>query len=269
MKWIDYRKALKIGFDDADKAEMLSNKISVYLDREQDHLEREYEKTICRDYFIEVCENGGIYYRLYEVKESITNEKDDMARLISKAVAFVNVCKRYDHVGCGMNTEKALMQFLNELNIRYSTNEDKDGIFVFPEGASELDEGNVSIPFEWLKDYPLARAEMRKALESYQGRGDCSTTADLFRKTLETFGQEFFKTNKSLENMKSDFGSFMKEKDIPKELSSNFETLLQTYANYMNNYAKHRDGTAEKYLEFIMYHTGNIIRFMITLKKTN
>lgn len=43
--------------------------------------------------------------------------------------------------------------------------------------------------------------------------------------------------------------------------------LLQAYTSFMNNYAKHRDATSNRLLEYLMYQTGNIIRLLITLKQ--
>ena len=54
---------------------------------------------------------------------------------------------------------------------------------------------------------------------------------------------------------------------VSKEIASNFETLLQTYCNFMNGYAKHHDKTELNVLEYLMYQTGNIIRLLITLKQ--
>ena len=79
--------------------------------------------------------------------------------------------------------------------------------------------------------------------------------------TLKDFSE------KSLENMISDYGSYLKNKGIPKEISNNFEKLLNQYTDFMNNYAKHHDKTSVNVLEYIMYQTGNIIRLLITLKK--
>lgn len=45
------------------------------------------------------------------------------------------------------------------------------------------------------------------------------------------------------------------------------EFLLQAYTSFMNNYAKHRDATSNRLLEYLMYQTGNIIRLLITLKQ--
>lgn len=96
---------------------------------------------------------------------------------------------------------------------------------------------------------------------------NASDIADKFRKTLENFFQEFFGGNKSLENYKNTYGTYLKSQGVPKEVSGNFETLLQAYTSFMNNYAKHRDATSNRLLEYLMYQTGNIIRLLITLKQ--
>ena len=50
-------------------------------------------------------------------------------------------------------------------------------------------------------------------------------------------------------------------------LTKIFNFLLQAYTSFMNNYAKHRDATSNRLLEYLMYQTGNIIRLLITLKQ--
>ena len=68
-------------------------------------------------------------------------------------------------------------------------------------------------------------------------------------------------------HFKSIYGNYLFKAGIPKEIASNFETLLQTYRNFMNGYAKHHDKTELNVLEYLMYQTGNIIRLLITLKQ--
>ena len=68
-------------------------------------------------------------------------------------------------------------------------------------------------------------------------------------------------------HFKSIYGNYLFKAGIPKEIASNFETLLQTYCNFMNGYAKHHDKTELNVLEYLMYQTGNIIRLLITLKQ--
>ena len=162
-----------------------------------------------------------------------------------------------------------MREMLNKAHIPFEIYEDKDGMFFFPRGAKELDDALVSAPLEWLSEYPKTRKEWIEALKDYSNLSDtnASDVADKFRKALERFFQEFFSSSKSLENMKSEYGTYMKEKGVPPEVSNNLETLLQSYTNFMNGYAKHHDKTDKNVLEYIMYQTGNIIRLLITLKK--
>ena len=117
--------------------------------------------------------------------------------------------------------------------------------------------------------YPKAHSAFVKALREYADATteNASDIADKFRKALETFFQEFFKNDKALESNKSIYGNYLSEARVPKEIASNFETLLQIYCNFMNGYAKHHDKTELNVLEYLMYQTGNIIRLLITLKQ--
>ena len=112
------------------------------------------------------------------------------------------------------------------------------------------------------------RAEFVQALKDYSDLNDdnASDVADKFRKALERFFQEFFGKNGTLENLKKEYGTYMKEKGVPAELSNNLESLLQAYTNFMNGYAKHHSKTNKNLLEYIMYQTGNMIRLLITIK---
>jgi hypothetical protein len=264
MRWIDYREALGIGFSDIDKTKMLASKIDVMFDY-IDAAGIQNEENVCRKYFSYVGErNPGMYYILYQVQENILNNKDILG-LISHTIAFSNAAKMVGMGQLGDYILKNLEVYLEDLKLDYEIIQDNDGCFIFPKGAKELDEANINIPFEWLREYPMARRSMENALRSYSNMESPSFVADQFRKALETFAQEFFGKTSSLENLKGVIGKFLKNQGVPKELAGNFETVLQMYTNYMNNYAKHHDKTEREYLEFIMYQTGNIIRFIISL----
>lgn len=158
---------------------------------------------------------------------------------------------------------------LKESHIPYELFRENGSYFIFPKGAEELDDALVSEPLLWLKDYQNSHKAFVKALKSYSEvtEDSASDVADLFRKSLETFFQEFFETAKTLENLKSEYGTYMKSKRVPTEISNNLETLQLAYTNFINNYAKHHDKTSLNVLEYIMYQTGNIIRLLITLKQ--
>lgn len=267
MRWIDYREKLNIGFSDNEKKKMLANNIASFIENGGVSLDYTVD-----DYY-EFCLTTGILYSeprpetegLYRLFA-----KTDLSipQIISYYIAFVNT-QTYATRPYKKNLIDILGDFLNDLNIQYEVFEDSDGYFVFPKGASELDSALVSQPLEWLKAYPSAHTAWIKAIREYANAsdGNASDIADKFRKALETFFQEFFSGNKSLENFKAEYGKYLKKQGIPKEISGNFETLLQSYTQFINNYAKHRDATSDKVLEYIMYQTGNIIRLLITLKQ--
>ena len=120
----------------------------------------------------------------------------------------------------------------------------------------------------WLKKYPETEKAWGDALRAYSNGADPSDVADKFRRTLERFFQNFFESDKALEQLKPDYGRYLRTHNIPGEIAGNLETVIQQYFNFMNNYAKHHDRTANEVLEYIMYQTGNIIRLLIKLSTT-
>ena len=144
-------------------------------------------------------------------------------------------------------------------------------VFLFPKGVPQMDQSLIDDNIRWLSDYPLSVSAWQKALQLYAkvNVNNASEVADLFRKSLETFIKEFFQIDKSIENSKSIYGSFLKQCGVPNLLAQNFESILHNYTRFNNEYAKHNDKTQVNVLEYIMYQTGNIIRLLITLRKEN
>ena len=188
-----------------------------------------------------------------------------------QCVALINSLNSNNQELYGERIKQSILFYLDQLKIAYSIVTDEDGIFIFPKGVPEFDDALVSAPLDWLKDYPNAEKAWSKALRAYSEAipDDASDVADLFRKALETFFQEFFKTGdgRTLENSKTEYGKYLKANGIPAEVSNNLETLLQAYTNYMSNYAKHTNRAKINVLEYLMYQTGNIIRLVITLQQ--
>ena len=69
-----------------------------------------------------------------------------------------------------------------------------------------------------------------------------------------------------MENNKSTYGKYLKERGVPTQISNNFESLLKLYTSFNNEYAKHNQNTQKNVVESIMYLTGIIMRLLITLK---
>ena len=192
---------------------------------------------------------------------------DDIREFLAKYSVLLHLIKENQQEY--RNLGDMLRHNLTEARIPYELLEDDDGLFVFPKGAQEMDNALVSEPLSWLQTYPKSHTAFTKALKEYSEAtaSNASDVADKFRKTLETFLREFFNNSAPLEKNKVEYGRYLKSRGVPAELTGNMETLLQAYANFMNGYAKHQDATSVNVLEYIMYQTGNIIRFLITLKQ--
>lgn len=267
MKWVDYRDKLGIGFSDKRKAKLLSSKVAISIGHGA--LNENYSRN---DYY-RFCLMTGMKYNYCLVPTSdlvalFTENELSIPQIISYYIAFVNTQSDSDENHRALAIE-VLEEFLDDISIPYSVIKDDDGYFIFPKGAKELDDALVSETFTWLEAYPKAYSAFAKALRDYSEATEstASDVADKFRKALEAFFQEFFDGRSSIENYKSAYGKYLKSHGVPADISGNFETLLQFYANFMNNYAKHHDKTRLIVLEYIMYQTGNIIRLLITLKQ--
>lgn len=284
MKWTDYRKQLGLGFSDTQKENLFINRVNIWLSNsynipynEKSEYRFSYEigHTFLLKCSVKSCFGGiGNYYDFQEdvhnlrrVRYYLNNHQDSIEDLISCLVVLHNTYEGNPIYKDLIYTN--IIKILNDCDILYDVRKDDDGVFIFPKGAEELDFGLVSVPLKWLEEYPNSRMAFVKALKIYSNNNceNASEVADMFRKALETFFQEFFNSRKSLENILSDYGLYMKTKNVPADISNNLEKLVKLYTDYMNHYAKHHDNVSQNVLEFIMYQTGNIIRLIITLSK--
>ena len=275
MNWLDYREKLGIGFSNKERTAYFFTLMFNFLDLTLE--DRQIYRQISFSEYYEFCTITGTktdsrycdddYYRgivsVLRTKVSCLND------YLAHYCAFINCQTENENKPIEKSIYiKVICDNLQKARIPFDIIED-DGVFVFPKGVPEFDQHLVSEPLEWLSSYPLAEKAWSKALREYAEaqEQDASNVADLFRKALETFFQEFFRNDKALENNKSEYGRYLKGQGVPSEISNNLETLVQAYIMFINNYAKHHDRTETKVLEYIMYQTGNIIRLMITLKQ--
>lgn len=271
MKWLDYREKLGVGTSDKKKYEMLKNRIHTFLKEQGDT----YSRNAYKDYVIMVGEMRQLHPLPLDAVYASFAASVTMEEFICKYMAFYNTY-RASEILSTMDKESlkdSILDFLksslSQLNIRYDVITDGDGTFVFPKGVPEFDDALVSAPLDWLKDYPNAEKAWSKALRNYAEATEstASDVADLLRKALEAFFQEALGGSKSLENYKSEYGTFLKAHNVPAEIANNFITLLDAFTNYNNSFAKHHDKASINVLEYLMYQTGNIIRLIITLQQ--
>lgn len=274
MHFLDYKKSLGIAIDDKAKEGLFFTKVFNVL-----NIIKNSENMIITDNeYFSFCNTAGVsmhsnslnYIQFADIVSVLHSHTDSIEEFLPYYMIFVNCLEDIDYREWNRKSFfKLICKSLQESQIPFEIREDEDGYFIFPRGAKELDDALVSQNLDWLKGYPKSRTAFIKALKEYadQNEENASEVADKFRKALESFFQELFESEKSLENYKSEYGAYLKQHGVPTEISSNFESILQAYTNYINNYAKHHDRTGLNVLEYIMYQTGNIIRLLIILKK--
>ena len=278
MDWLDYREKLGIGFHDVEKVNYFMTKLFNSLDA----MVNERIGIIIKKEYSLFCDITGteeqIYNnrltdndRFYVIIQILKKHRKSLEDFLSYYIAFINCQIEFEDKYPGSEDYKILLcNRLYESHIQYEVIKDDNGFFIFPKGVEEFDEALVSSPLQWLSAYPKAEKAWAKALREYADQNDqnSSDIADLFRKALETFLQEFFKKDrKVIKSLIPVYGDYLKDKNIPSEIRNNFQKLLDGYDHYMDNYAKHRDATSDKVLEYLMYETGNIIRLIIMLDK--
>ena len=272
MTYQDYRKILGLNFSDEEKIKLFLAKAYIGFAESI-----ELDNYLSAEEFNNFCFNAGIkvvpeYFSSYAERSKVVfdffkKETNDLNRFLYYFTILLNASKTNSPER--KQWQKAISFWASESELAFEFLEDGEKVFILSRGAKELDDALVSQPLEWLKGYPLAHRAFIKALKDYSSATEetASEVADSLRKALETFFQEFFYSGKSLENYKSEYGDYLKSHGIPAEIANDFNKLLDSFTNYNNNYAKHHDKSSINVLEYLLYQTGNIIRFLITLKK--
>lgn len=275
MDWLDYREKLGIGFNDNEKFKYFLVRVLNILNslRDTKYGSLDYSTymsfhTVVGSEIDHTVLNDGYEHKRYHYCINILDRHSStLNEFLAYYVAFMNSVSNDNTFLSRKNLKSILLQALDDSHLPYDLLEENGEYFIFPKGVKDFDDALVSSTLDWLAVYPTAEKAWSKALREYAENNaqNASDVADKFRKALEAFFQEFFKSSKSLENYKAEYGDYLKQRGIPKEIAGNFETLLQAYTNYINNFAKHRDATSDKVLEYLMYQTGNIMRLLITL----
>ena len=141
-----------------------------------------------------------------------------------------------------------------------------DNIIFYPKGSKLLDEKVVNDVLDWLISYPNVQKSFKSALEKYQDKIYQRNLIDDLRLSLELLLKQILNNETRLEKQKIFLGEYLKQKNVPKELNNMYWKLIDYYAKYQNNYAKHEDKVDSSEIEFIIYLTGTFIRFLMILE---
>ena len=169
-------------------------------------------------------------------------------------------------------TEKNKELFLKDIqeiimitNVPLEIKKTKTDILFYPAGAKLLDEKIINDNLDWLSNYSKSYDAFVNSLNKIGKKGEERDTVDNLRLSLELLIKDILQNNKSLENQKDTIGIFLKERNVSKEISNLFWTVLDFYSKYQNNKAKHDYNVSSKEVEFILYLTGTLMRFLLTI----
>ncbi len=267
MNWIEYCDQLGIGFSDQSKFIFVKNNVITFLASQDVYMLH----SLHTSFFLMTGTLCSGTLNTYEARswiiDVIKTKCNNFKQLISYFIAIIN------SVSTGNTGFKAhLLDFIEKqltvANIKYKIlNKNKD-IFIFPEGAIELDDALLGEPFSWLSDYPITKDLFTRSLKQYSDQNYARDTADNLRKSFEEFLHEFFGNKKNLANNISEVGKYIKEVGGSEEITSIFKGIINAYASLNNKDVKHHDKLNPMFLEFLLYQTGLFIRMLIVVRKT-
>lgn len=151
------------------------------------------------------------------------------------------------------NNKDETKDLLEKMSIRY-----KDSNF------QELNK-SVTETKHWLNGYPDSLKLYNEALQKYQQGIYQRNILDDMRLSLELLLKTLLNNKKSLENQFEIVGKELKNKNVSKEVSNLFTTVLTYYSNYQNQYIKHNDNVKSEEVELIINQTNTIMIFLIKI----
>ncbi len=190
----------------------------------------------------------------------------DKRRIITENIKAVDAYHQFNIIKqlCGI---KKLKRYESVLQLKIALIKSYSQLDTFHEGDS-FDVKLVEQTKHWLEPYPKALESYHSAMLKYTGQIFERNLVDDLRLALEELLRQTLDNHKSLENQIKSVGVFFQEKGTSKEITNMFEKLLDYYAKYQNDYAKHNSLVKEQEIDFILELTTTFIRFLIKLKKS-
>ena len=276
MDWVDYREKLGIGFCDEDKFKYFKTKMFNTLNMISKNI---YSGCIDMEEYYAFCNMTGMpinwnydedYHRSarFEHCLSIIERTTSLNEFLAYYIALTNSIKTKKYSAqewVRSHFSDLLCRTLTEAHIPFDVFEENGNYFIFPKGATELDDALVSQPLEWLSAYPQAQKTFVIALRQYSDGVYIRDVADNLRKALEAFLQEFLGNTKNLETNKNEICKYLGEQGVDAGISGLFQPLINAYKNINDRIAKHNDAVDKKLLEFLLYQTGLLIRMVIVV----
>ena len=196
----------------------------------------------------------------------VLKDFQDSSSLKEVLAKFIALYNSYEEKNYG-TSKKEMLDFLKKafinVGLPFEMINDEDGVFVFPQGALELDDALVFDPLIWLNKYPDTKKCYMSALEEYSRGGYARNVADNLRKALERLLQEVLNNTKNLKNNIDEISLYLKKKKIDSNVRLIVRDLISSYDKLNKETAKHHDKVDANMLEYYLYQTGLIMRMII------
>lgn len=141
-----------------------------------------------------------------------------------------------------------------------------DGLYeIYPSTTPYIDEPLIIDVLTWLDGYPEVKKYYSEAINTERSEKNNRHIVDDLRMSLEKFFQLFFENKKSIENQISNIGNYLKENKISPQISNTYKKLIDYYAKYNDENAKHGDNINSTEIDFLIYLTGSFIRFILLI----
>ncbi|UMQ40602.1 hypothetical protein MKS83_14485 [Chryseobacterium sp. Y16C] len=170
-----------------------------------------------------------------------------------------------DTIGQGIKDVlyKDLLDIISLTGVQIAIKKAKKDIIVYPKGAKILDEKLVNDALDWLVQYPKIYEKYKLALSYVDVQGKERIVLDNLRFAFELLLKEKLGNRKSLENQKEELGKFLKFQIQSTEISNLFWKVYDFYLKYQNENVKHSENINKNEVEFMLYQTGILLRFIL------
>ena len=135
-----------------------------------------------------------------------------------------------------------------------------------PAGAHEMNLELVDETRHWLSGHLAAYKVFEEAISKYKSDVLQRNLLDDFRLSLELLCKELLGNSKSLENQIGRLGQYIKTHGGSKEVQNMFQTLIDYFAKYQNEYVKHSDSVVDVEITFVVELTCSMMKYLLQIE---
>lgn len=269
MNQEDYKGKLGIKQSDKEKQVAFCKRIKTYF--EYHILSVQQYRTYCYRTGCEFREKPGLYpidKFNYPVNYFLWDGNFLFEEILYRLSNLINVLEED-----GRQNKKEIIEVIQQTarmsGVKIELIKDEDGVFFIPSGIEMFDDALIHDTLDWLNEYPDAKKVFSTALQQYgEGKYD-RNVGDNMRLSLELFLKKILGNSKSIEKNIDELGRFLDKNGIEPIFVAMFKRIIDAYAEVNNEIFKHNDKAIRLVLEYIIYQTGVLMRFLISVKRAD